>query len=118
MSPYAALGNTCMLRLLYLMISTLLLLWFWCVGRRKLGFFVAVLIIACGAALSLLEGGLMWLFPMAHANIWLRHISILRREIFPLWGSYAALIFCVCVFAILDWHKIQRYNFFDVNEME
>ena len=118
MSPYMALFNTCFLQVLYLLILSLLLLWFWCAGHRKVGFFVTVCIVAFGAAVAFLKGALMWFFPMAHANIWLRHISVLRRVMFPLWGSYVVLIFCVCVLIALDWRKIQQYNFFDVTEME
>lgn len=118
MRPAAALLHTCLLQLLYLLILALWMLRFWCARRRRLGFFTAVLLVALGAASAMLGGGWMWAFPLAHANVWLRHSAVLRQVAFPLWGSYLALAALAAALAVLDLRAARRYNFLDTAEVE
>lgn len=118
MRPVAALVHSCLLQLLYLQILALWMLRFWCARQRRLGFFTAVLLVALGAASAMLGGGWMWVFPMAHANVWLRHTSVLRQVAFPLWGSYCVLAAWAAVLAVLDVRAVRRYNFLDISEIE
>lgn len=116
--PLPAVLQTYLMQVLYLMLFALILLWFWLQKKKGIGIFAVIFLVGIGTAFSLLEGKLMWIFPMAHTNVWLHYTALLREPLCPFWCSY--LYFAVPILLLSLWNiwLVRRYNFLSITEIE
>lgn len=92
------LHSFCLVFLLLLFYSVILLL-FSVYGNKVMGLAVCTILTAIGNSLSIFEiKPLMWFFPMAHTQIWLRNDELLKIQTVPLAGSY--LYFAIGIFVV------------------
>lgn len=88
MSLPVALRETFLLLILYFLLLALVLLLCSLIGHKWIGIFVDGFLIGAGAILCAARSSLQWLLPMAHTIPWLHYSEYMRRQIFPIAGSY------------------------------
>ena len=116
--PVPTLFQTYLMQVLYLLLLSECLLLFWAVKKKGIGIFIVVMIVGIGTALGMLEGDTMWLFPMAHTNIWLHYTELLRELLCPFWASYLYFILPILVLTAANICLVKRYNFLSITEID
>lgn len=108
MQPTEVFLHSVCLVLLSLMLLSAIQMLFAVYGKRVAGLAVCSGISVIGNSLSIFEvGGLMWWFPVANTQIWLRHEEILKEEIVPLWQSYVYFVVGVILFLFVAWKSFR-----------
>lgn len=116
MPPLRAFIYTYILLFLYLSLWSCILLIGFMYGKKVWSFFLSIIIIAVGMGFTALKSGYMWLFPSAHAILWLHCQSYYRKYVFP--PGLSVLLLCVvCILFILySGRKFQRVNLDNIME--
>ena len=101
MSPIKAFIYTYILLFLYLSLLGCMILFGFMFGKKVWSFFGVIVMIAVGMGFTALRSGYMWLFPSAHAILWIHCQRYYRKYVFsPLLSivllSGACILFIVC----------------------
>lgn len=110
MSLWTAVLHTSILMFLNCILISRILLLSSLLNKKRIGIFINVLFIACGAASSALRLKSMWFFPMANSILWLHFREYLTKEIFPVYGSYVYFVMLNFVLLILCFVFADRYQ--------
>ena len=100
-SPFYAAFIGYALMVLYLFLISLILLLFQCLKMKKFGMLTSAAVIAFGGTMCLIKMKTMWIFPMAHASIWMHFTKYYRKPVVPMWHSFVYFIaVCICLIAL------------------
>ena len=111
MNPGEALFHNTMLMLLCLVLLAMFKLLFYVYGKKAAGIFVDAVLVVIGNVLCYLEvEKVMWFFPMANTQVWLRHQEILNIQQFPLYLSYVYFIVFLFVTGLLTYVRLKKGN--------
>lgn len=111
MLPSPALLHSILLMGLCFMLMSVLQLLFSVWGKKILGLAFVGSMITISNALSFFENGkLMWYFPIANTQIWLRHDVILKEESVTMAYSYGYFGVCIILVLLLAWVVLKRSN--------
>lgn len=91
----AAFAHTVILMILYFLFLAFVLLLAALCNQKYVGILTDVFLIIFGTITCAANAKAMWLFPMAHSISWLHYEKYLKKEIFPMIGSYIYMI-CGC----------------------
>ncbi|MDE6627454.1 MAG: hypothetical protein K2K56_13950 [Lachnospiraceae bacterium] len=105
----AVLHTSILMFLNFILISRILLLAS-LLNKKRIGIFVNVFLIACGAACSSLRLKLMWFFPLAHFVLQVHFREYLTKEIFPVYGSYIYFVMLNFVLLVLCFVFVDKYQ--------
>lgn len=87
-----AVMHTALLMILYYLLLALILLLSALCNKKYAGILADAFLVIMGTITCAGNMKVMWLFPMAHTISWLHYEEYLRKEIFPMKGSYAYLL--------------------------
>ena len=105
-----ALIHSFLLLVLQFMLFGIIILFFAVINKKILGLIVDFVLIIGGTIMTSADFSMKWIFPMPHAIIWLHYEKILKKPIFPLWGSYLYLAGGIVVFAMLSFVFAKKYR--------
>lgn len=98
----------CLVFLLLLFLSVILLL-FSVYGSKVLGLAICGILTVIGNSLSIFEiKPIMWFFPIAHTQIWLRNDELLKMDTMPLVGSYVYFGIGICILTFSAWLILKK----------
>lgn len=100
MSLGTAVIHTLLLMILYYLLLALVLLLSALCSKKYAGVLADAFLIIMGTITCAGDMELMWLFPMAHTVSWLHYEPYLKKEVFPMKGSYLYLVVC-CIFLLV-----------------
>lgn len=111
MTPGAAFLHSILLVLLFLMLISAIQLFCSVCEKKVLDFAIVGCIVTIGNALAIFENQrLMWFFPCANTQIWLRHDEILREETVRLQTSYGYFLVLLAIITFFAWKKLKKRN--------
>lgn len=93
----------------FLLLSLILLLSALC-GKKYIGVFIDGFLLVFGAVACEVRMGLMWLLPMAHTIPWVHFETYLKKEVFPIKGSYLYLLGWCAVLSALCLLASRKYQ--------
>lgn len=101
MTMGAALMHTIFMMSLHFLFLALVLLLSALCNKKLFGIFIDGFLLILGAVTCGENMAIRWMFPMAHTIPWVHFEPYLRKEIFPVSGSYFYLIGC-CIFLFIS----------------
>lgn len=112
MTLYKAVIHTFCFLILYFLFLSLVLLLSALLNKKMLGILADGIIIAAGAIACASRTAFMWFLPMSHTITWFHYTEYMRREIFPINGSYlyfAAINVCMVILCVLAGRRYQVF---------
>ncbi len=110
-SPYEAAITGFFLVLMYMVLLSMILLFFHILNLKKAGIASAVSIIAAGSALGIFKSPGMWFFPMAHTMIYLHYTQYLKKTIMKLQSSFFYFIIIIAILLFICLFSVKYTNF-------
>ena len=110
-----ALLHSFLLLVLEFTLLGMIILFFAVINRKFIGILCDFVLIIGGTIMTAADFKAKWLFPMPHTIIWLHYEKILKKPVFPLWGSYLYLLAGIMIFVVLSFVFAKRYK---VNTVE
>lgn len=110
MSLGKAFVNIVLLVSLYMLILSMILIFFRIINLKAGGIFSCFLLIALGALTSTANSDWMWCFPMAHSIVWMHYTELWIDPVTPLYQSYLYFGGFFLVMLILNLIVIKKMN--------
>lgn len=111
MMPGMVFLHSILLVMLFLFFMSVLQLLFSVYGKKIFGFALVGCIVTIGNALAIFENQkVMWYFPCANTQIWLRHVEILNKESASLIYSYCYFLILITVLVFCSWKILKKSN--------
>lgn len=104
--------HTFFLLILYFLLLSLVLFLSALLNNKMLGILIDGIIIVAGAIACASRTVFMWFLPMSHTITWLHYTEFLRKEIFPINGSYLYFVIMNLCLVILCFLAGRRYQVF------
>ena len=118
MTPFSSAIQTYLFLFMYLLIITLIMLLFYQIKQKGLGFLAVGGIIGFGTLFTSIYSKIMWLFPMANAIVWLHYTDIFRKEKVSMEYSYAYYLFFITALVTVNIVISKKLNIDTIQETE
>ena len=118
MSPYKTAVLTGILTILYFLLLDMMMLLFYSMKCKKMGFVLSVSLIALGSAFCATKTAAMWLFPMAHSIVWVHFDKFYRDEIVKIGWSILYFIILIGILFMVVYRGMKYLNFTSVEETD
>lgn len=106
-----AIWQTSVLLAMYLLVLTLIIYLLKILFSSTAGLTGALLTMAVGTAATSLYSPIKWAFPMANTIIWLHYTEIMRKEIYPMWASFAYFAALLAALVFGNFLALKRLKF-------
>lgn len=112
-----AVTHTIVLMAAYLFLLVLVLYFFKMIHIQSAGLFAVFAIIGMGVATCSLRTKLMWAFPMANTIIWLHYEEILRKPVYPIYGSYLYFGIFIALALVANLFALKKLQFMNIEHV-